>query len=367
MPQSQSLREQRRWMTVAAAVTVALILAFAFYLLRYVVLPFGVASALAFLAAPLIRRLQKKAAWPHWAAALCVYLAYLLLIALVGLATVIFVIPEVSSVVSRAPQITEHLLTVMFHGPRLHALGQTFDAKSLAASAVRQFEMLARDPGKLMFAGLESISGLVGFFLTLALLGYFLFQGPELARGLLWLIPPKHRRRARILAAEVEPVVYNYVRGLIVIVAYAMIATGLVTAFILHLPHAILLAIAVGLLESIPMIGPALALILLGFVVAERATPGLLFGFGLFAAGLRLSIDNLIAPIVLGRYVMLPPPVIIFSFLAGGVLFGFVGVLLAIPTAAAIRVVLSDLYGDRRTLNLLKQGEMALHQEAPGS
>ena len=179
------------------------------------------------------------------------------------------------------------------------------------------------------------------------------------------MVPPRYRRRTRVLAAEVEPVVYNYVRGVIVVVIYAMVTTGLVTGLVLHLPHAILLAIAVGLLEMIPTIGPALALILLGFVVAQRATPGLIFGFGAFAAGLRLSIDNLIAPMVLGRYVMLPPPVIIFAFLAGGLLFGFVGLLLAIPVAAAIKVVLSDFYGDRRTIKRIRRGAAALRQGAP--
>jgi len=363
MPESHS-REPRRWMTVAAAATVVFVLGLAFYLLRFVVLPFGIAAALAFLAAPLIRRLHKKMRWPHWRAALVVYLAYLVLLGLAGLGTAIYVVPEFTSLISRAPQITEHLLEVMFRGPQLHALGRTFDAKALAAGAVAQFDAMMRDPQKLLSAGVESISGLIGFFLTIALLGYFLFQGPQLASGILWLVPPRYRRRARVLAAEVEPVIYNYVRGVIVIVAYAMISTGLVTAFVLHLPHAILLAIAVGLLESVPMVGPALSLIMLGFVVAERATPELLLGFGIFAAVLRLSIDNLLAPIVLGRYVMLPPPLIIFSFLAGGVLFGFVGVLLAIPTAAAVRVILADLYGDRRTLNLVRKGEVALHQEA---
>ncbi|MGH7715922.1 MAG: AI-2E family transporter [Vulcanimicrobiaceae bacterium] len=367
MAETEPLREQRRWMTVASAVTVVLILAFVFYLLRLVILPFGVSAALAFLAAPVVRRLHQKTGWPHWCAALLIYVGYLAVIGLAGFGAVRYVVPEFFSVVSRAPQITEHLLTVAFRGPHLHALGQTFDAKTLANSAIEQFESMLRDPGKLIFAGVSSISGLIGFFLTLALLGYFLFQGPELARGLLWLIPPKHRRRARILAGEVEPVVYNYVRGVIVIVAYAMVTTGLVTGFILHLPHAVLLAIAVGLLESIPMVGPALALILLGFVVAERATPALLFGFGIFAAALRMSIDNLIAPIVLGRYVMLPPPVIIFAFLAGGVVFGFVGVVLAIPAAAAIRVILADLYGDRRMIKMLRKGAAELHQEAPRS
>lgn len=363
MAETQSLREQRRWMTVAAGVTVVLILAFVFYLLRLVILPFGVAAALAFLAAPIVRRLHRKKGWPHWSAALLVYVGYLLAIGLSLLGAVRYVVPELLTVVSRAPQITERLLTVVFRGPQAHVLGQTFDAKALAHSAIGQFESTFHDPGNLIFAGISSLSGLIGFFVTLALLGYFLFQGPELARGLLWLIPPKHRRRARTFAADVEPVVYNYVRGVIVIVAYAMIVTGFVTGFILHLPHAVLIAIAVGLLESIPMVGPALALILLGFFVAERATPALLFGFALFAAGLRMSIDNLIGPIVLGRYVMLPPPVIIFAFLAGGVLFGFVGVLLAIPIAAAIRVVLADLYGDRQTVKTLREGTASLHPE----
>lgn len=363
-PREQPIEEQRRWMTVAAGVTVVLILSFVFYLLRFVILPFGIAAALAFLAAPLIRWLQKKRGWPHSLAALLVFLGYLLIFAVAGLGVARYVLPELISVLGRAPQIAEHLLTVLFHGRTVHAFGQTFDAHALASRAVREFQALFQDPGKLMFAGLASLSGVIGLFVTLALLGYFLFQGPQLAGGVIWLVPPRHRRRTRVLAAEVEPVVYNYVRGVLIVVIYAMATTGIVTGWVLHLPHALLLAIAVGLLESIPMVGPALALILLGFVVAERATPALLFGFGAFAAGLRLSIDNLIAPLVLGRYVMLPPPLIIFAFLAGGVLFGFVGVLLAIPVAAAIKVVLADFYGDRRTISQVRRGSAALRQEA---
>jgi predicted PurR-regulated permease PerM len=358
-----AIEEQRRWMTVAAGVTVVLVLAFVFYLLRFVILPFGVAAALAFLAAPFVRWLQNKRGWPHWAGALLVYVAYLLLIFLAGLATWRYIVPEFVSVAQRTPQIIQHLFTVVFHGPKGHILGQTVDARQLSQRTIALLGGLIHDPSKLALAGAISISALVGFFLTLALLGYFLFQGPQLAAGLIWLVPPRHRRRTRVLAAEVEPVIYNYVRGVIVVVIYAMTVTGLVTGLILHLPHAILLAIAVGLLEMIPTVGPALALLLLGFVVAEQATPALLLGFGAFAAGLRLSIDNLLAPLVLGRYVMLPPPVIIFSFLAGGILFGFVGVLLAIPVAAAIKVVLADFYGDRRTISKLRRGSAALRQQ----
>ena len=353
-------------MTVAAGVTVVLVLAFVFYLLRYVILPFGVAAALAFLAAPVVRWLKRDRGFRHWQAAFAVYVAYLALIALVGVGVWKYVYPEFISLAQNLPDLLQHLLRAMFRSDTIHLMGQTVDARALTQRATHEVSMLAQNPANLLAAGLIGISGLVGFFVTLALLGYFLFQGPALGAGLIWLMPPRHRRRTRVLSAEVEPVVYNYVRGVIVIVVYAMVVTGLVTGLILHLPQAILLAVCVGLLESIPMVGPALALALLGLIVAEHATPALLLGFAAFATGLRLSIDNLIAPLVLGKYVMLPPPVIIFAFLAGGVLFGFVGVLLAIPTAAAVRVVLADLYGDRRLISQIRRGSAVSRQPARG-
>ncbi len=359
-----AIEEQRRWMTVAAGVTVILVLAFVFYLLRYVVLPFGVAAALAFLAAPLLRWLKRVQRWRHWQAALAVYLSYLALFGLFGIGIYRYVYPEFLSLAENLPNLLEHLLRAMFRSKTIHLVGATISAQHLTQRATAEIRSLAQNPANLTAAGLIGISGLIGFFVTIALLGYFLFQGPQLGNGLLWLMPPKHRRRVRVLAAEVEPVVYNYVRGVIVIVLYAMAVTGIVTGLVLHLPQPILLALVVGLLECIPMVGPALALILLGLVVAERATPELLLGFAAFAAGLRLSIDNLLAPLVLGRYVMLPPPVIIFAFLAGGVLFGFVGVLLAIPMAAAVKVVLADLYGDRKLISQIRRGSAVARQPA---
>jgi predicted PurR-regulated permease PerM len=52
--------------------------------------------------------------------------------------------------------------------------------------------------------------------------------------------------------------------------------------------------------------------------------------------------DNLVAPLVLGRAVYLNPIVVVFAFLAGGTLFGMLGLLLAIPVAASIRVVIKE-------------------------
>jgi len=61
---------------------------------------------------------------------------------------------------------------------------------------------------------------------------------------------------------------------------------------------------------------------------------------------LRLSIDQLVAPIVLGRAARVHPTVVIFCFLSGALLFNIVGVVLAVPVALAIKVALSTIYGE---------------------
>jgi len=68
--------------------------------------------------------------------------------------------------------------------------------------------------------------------------------------------------------------------------------------------------------------------------------------YALYATALRLSIDQLIGPIVLGAAARLHPVLIIFCFLAGGVVFGIPGVILAVPVALLIKSTLATLYGD---------------------
>jgi predicted PurR-regulated permease PerM len=65
--------------------------------------------------------------------------------------------------------------------------------------------------------------------------------------------------------------------------------------------------------------------------------------YAIYATALRLSIDQLLGPVVLGHAARLHPTVIIFCFLAGGLLFGIPGVILAVPVALAIKVTLATI------------------------
>jgi predicted PurR-regulated permease PerM len=113
----------------------------------------------------------------------------------------------------------------------------------------------------------------------------------------------------------------------------------------LGLHHAVVLALVTGFLEVIPLVGPAAAAVIAGLVAVQEAksTAGII-GYVIYAIALRISIDQFFGPIVLGRAGRIPPVLVIFCFLAGGLLFGVVGVVMAVPVALSIRTTLRVLY-----------------------
>ncbi|HEX4112819.1 MAG TPA: AI-2E family transporter, partial [Stellaceae bacterium] len=96
----------------------------------------------------------------------------------------------------------------------------------------------------------------------------------------------------------------------------------------------------------IPLIGPAITFVIVGLISAHGASLAGTIGLFAFAVALRLSLDELVAPLVLGQAARLHPAMIIFAFLSGGVLFGIIGLLLAVPVAASIKIILTIYYAE---------------------
>ena len=116
----------------------------------------------------------------------------------------------------------------------------------------------------------------------------------------------------------------------------------------MQLPHALLLSVAVALLETIPALGPFASGVLAGAASLQAQSLSAV-GFTIaYVIALRLFVDNVVCPLVLGRATALPPVVVIFALLMGGLLFGLPGFLLAVPAAAAVRIVLKAIYEERR-------------------
>ena len=122
----------------------------------------------------------------------------------------------------------------------------------------------------------------------------------------------------------------------------AWIGLGLVFG----LPYAPLVSLLIGFLELIPIVGPAISIALIGLSGVPQGNLWLFAGFMGFAIALRVSIDQIVAPLVLGRAVTLHPVTVIFAFLAGATLYGALGVLLAVPVATVAKITLATWYGE---------------------
>jgi predicted PurR-regulated permease PerM len=92
------------------------------------------------------------------------------------------------------------------------------------------------------------------------------------------------------------------------------------------------------------MIGPMTSAGLVGLLALEQHGFWAVIAFAVYVTVFRLLIDRLVGPIVLGSAARLHPAVVMFAFLAGGLFLGVAGVILAVPVAAAIKVVLEHYY-----------------------
>lgn len=327
---------------IAIAIALAFLLA---YPLRFVLLPFVAAGALAYIARPVVALLRRRFGLAHWLAALVPFLVFLLILSAIGYAIESMLIPQLAEMVNNAPLMAEKFLDNIFqrfHLTDVQIFGQTLSAKTAADDLVNALKQAAGANALAAISG--GIGVMMGSVITVVLFGFFLFTGPALARGAMWLVPPDLRPRVRSIVVEIDPMLGNYLRGVLVVVLFAAFVTYIVTGLIFHVPHAIFLALAVGMLETIPVIGPILSFVAFGLVAVQQKGMELIIGFGVFTILLRLTIDQLVGPLVLGRAARIPAIVVIFAFLVGGAIYGLLGVILAIPVAATIKIVLTDLY-----------------------
>ena len=95
-----------------------------------------------------------------------------------------------------------------------------------------------------------------------------------------------------------------------------------------------------------PIVGPATSAALVCGVALGQSSVAATVALVVFAIVLRLSIDQLVGPIVLGRAAHVHPVLIIFCFLAGGIMLGIPGVILAVPIALLVKSTLATVYGD---------------------
>jgi predicted PurR-regulated permease PerM len=202
------------------------------------------------------------------------------------------------------------------------------------------------DLGQRVFGGLLGVGRVVlnavfSAFTLLIMTLYFLAALPSMKRQAYQLVPASRRERVTLLTDEILVRIGGFVSGALA-VAFIAATTSYIFLLILGLPFALALAVFVGLLDLIPLVGATIAAVVvstLGFI----QSPGVGIACVVFYVAYQQFENYVVYPRVMRRAVDVPAPVTVVAVLIGGALLGITGALLAIPIAAAALLVIRQV------------------------
>jgi len=325
-----------RWALLALAVFCLLV-----YLLSPILSPFLAAAILAYISNPLVDRLERWKLGRTLAT-----LLVMLLLAGAFLLVLLIVLPllqkELLLVAQRLPAYIEALrsriepLLLQHFGIQLD-----FNAARLQQALTEHWQTAGDVAGMLLQVvttrGMALVGWLVSLLLVPVVMFYLLRDWHGLVERVAELVPRRWHGKVIAIATEIDNVLAEFLRGqLSVMLLMALFySTGLwLTGLELDLPIGVL----AGLLGFVPYLGISTGLLLatLAALLQFPTLGGLLPVLLVF--GLGQALEGILTPTLVGERIGLHPVAVIFALLAGGQLFGFTGILLAIPVGASVAV-----------------------------
>lgn len=170
---------------------------------------------------------------------------------------------------------------------------------------------------------------------------YFLAGLPPIKLFAYRLAPQSRRTRVILIGDEIAAKIGGFLLGNFVTSAVAGVGTY-IWMLIFGVPYPILLALLVALLDLVPVISSTIGGTIVTLIALTVSLPIAIATAGFYVA-YRLAEDYLLVPRVMGRAVQIPGVISILALLVGGALMGIIGALVAIPAAAAIRLLLNEI------------------------
>lgn len=317
-------------------VSLIVLLILGLYFLSPIITPFFLGALLAYLGDPFVSFLKSK----HIPRTVGVIVVFLLVIFLLATITLLVLPMMQGQIVLAIQKIPDLLLWINTHIPANDYLNITSIKKELAQHAQKIGSVVTL----LITAVTHSTFAMIDFVMNLILVPvvafYLMRDWPKIMLNIQMILPVSSRANILSLAQQCNEVVGAFFKGqLLVMVGLAIIySTGL---WLIGLQVAIFVGLLAGLLSIVPYLG-----FIIGILVASIAMflethtfIHVLYVWGIFAVG-QMCESMVLTPLLVGNKIGLHPVAVIFAILAGGILFGFLGVLLALPVAAIILVVL---------------------------
>lgn len=340
-------------------VGVGFLLAF-IYATRGVLLPFVAGLAIAYLLDPLADRLEEWK-FPRWLAATVILFLFFVVATGVLLAMLPIIQIQLFALIDHLPGYLEGVRPLV--DSFLLRINDSFhveiapDAESLIASVASKG--LDRMGG--ILSGLVSQGAALFNLLTLLLISpvvaFFLLRDWDLIVTTIdgWL-PAEQGPVIRMLAGRIDKALAGFVRGQ-TMVALIMAVLYAVGWSAVGLNYGLILGLLAGILAYVPFVGALLAMLIAIIVGLGQFGPDsgpLLQVFGVFVV-VQIIEGAFLTPRLIGSHVGLHPVWVLFAIFAGGEIMGFVGVLIALPVAAAAAVIVRHII-DRYLESTLKKG-----------
>jgi predicted PurR-regulated permease PerM len=280
--------------------------------------------------------IQRRVRRSHAVAAI-----FLVVIALVVGFLVVFLPPLIrqgTSLTSDFPGYLDHLRN---RSPSLRSLEDRFHLQN------KINEFASTVPGRLgrqaVAFGQRFLGALVSGLLVIVLTIYFMLDLPRLRRAVVRVFPKRHRRPVNDAVNVVIDKVGSYMIGNLIISAIAGIS-AFIALEALRVPFALPLAVFVAVTDMIPMVGAtagAVVCVIVAFATTDLWPSTILLAA--FFLVYQQAENYLIAPRVLRNSVEMPAVAVLLAALLGGSILGLLGALMAIPIAAAVKVIVTPM------------------------
>ncbi len=336
---SPSLRGVMRLILLAIACAIALYLA---WRVREIILLVAISVFLAVTLLPAVDGIDRKTRVPRAVVILVVYVLLMAAVVVIGLVVVPSIAKELQELSRNAPRYARDLRansTFRHYDTRYHI------SSKLVQDARHLPEKLGHLAGSLKDVTVGAFS-FVGQLVTVLALAFLLvLHGREYVDMALSLTGER-QEHYRNLVVEVTKAVAHYMLGNVAISVLATLATWIVLT-ILGVPYALSLGLVVGFFDLIPLVGATLGAFVVALATLEVHFPlATIIWIGFIIVYQRVE-DYVVQPLVYRRAVSVNPIVTIIAVLVGASLLGILGAILAIPTAAAIQIVLHDWWSSR--------------------
>jgi predicted PurR-regulated permease PerM len=314
----------------------------ALYWLRGILLPFAAGMAIAYFLDPIVDRLERRKMSRTWATSI-VTAAFAVIVVLLIVLVAPIAYSQTLELIDNLPRYAETIakaLEPLIARVRQHMPDEGLpDLSSATGEIGGVLGWIATALGGVIGGGVAFLNLLSLIFITPVVAFYLLRDWDALVAKIDTWLPRKQADTIREQAREIDRTLASFARGQATICLFLAAFYG-VSLTAIGLEFGLVIGLLAGLLSFIPFVGSIVGLVgslVLAYVQFDSWT-WIAVTAGIFFVGQAIE-GNILQPKLLGDSIGLHPVWVIFALLAGGALFGFLGLLLAVPVAAVVGVL----------------------------